>query len=186
MIEALFLDRDGVINRERADYVKSWQEFELLPSGLEALAHLGRLEQPIFVVTNQSAIGRGLMTHAILDDIHARLQRLVKANGGHIDSFYVCPHRPDERCECRKPKAGLLFQAAREHHLSLPNCLFVGDSITDYQAARTAGCQSILVETGRQGSQLPLLLANEQSKPTVVPDLASAVSLILSGNGPTN
>jgi D-glycero-D-manno-heptose 1,7-bisphosphate phosphatase len=178
MPQAILLDRDGVINRERADYVKSWGEFEVLPGALPALSRLSSLHVPILVLTNQSAIGRGLVSLATVDAIHARLQWLVHAAGGRIDAFYICPHHPVDGCACRKPKPGLLLQAAAEFNLDLTACIFVGDSYTDYQAAQAAGCDTILVQSGRQGSQLPALLANHPPVP-LVPDLVAAVLMIL-------
>jgi D-glycero-D-manno-heptose 1,7-bisphosphate phosphatase len=178
MRQALFLDRDGVINRERADYVKSRQEFELLPGVLLALARLSILQMPLIVISNQSAIGRGLVSLATVNGIHAQLQRLVNTAGGHLDAFYICPHLPADACACRKPKPGLLLQAAAEFNLDLAASLFVGDTYTDYLAAQAVGCDVILVQTGRQGLQLPALLANHPSVP-IVPDLAAAVSMIL-------
>jgi len=178
MLQAVMLDRDGVINRERADYVKSWEEFELLPGALAALSRLASLAVPILVLTNQSAIGRGLVSLETVKAIHARLQALVNAAGGRIDGFYICPHHPAHGCGCRKPKPGLLLQAAAEFNFDLSASVFVGDSITDYQAAQAAGCPSILVASGRQGTQLKSLAANDSTM-TLVPDLATAVSLLL-------
>lgn len=202
MLQGILLDRDGVINRERSDYVKSWQEFEWLPGVLPALASLATLALPICVLTNQSAIGRGIVIASQIDEIHWRLQRCVRDAGGRIDAFFVCPHHPDARCECRKPKPGLLYQAAHTFALDLRNCVFVGDSITDYQAALAAGCHAILVRSGLQGASLEDRLAAlfEQERraqrlnsgsdsdpqqplaayaPSIVDHLAAAAALIL-------
>lgn len=176
-MQAIFLDRDGVINRERADYVKSWAELELLPGALDAVARLATSRRPIFVMTNQSAIGRGIISAEAVHEIHVRLRAVVEAAGGRIDAFYICPHHPDDGCACRKPQPGLLLQAAADHGLTLSECLFVGDSITDFQAAQAANCQSILVRSGRQGSVLPTLLTDYPSVP-LVDDLAAAVILV--------
>lgn len=155
----LFLDRDGVINRQVAGYVTSWEEFELLPGVSGALARLAAFDGPILVISNQSAIARGLVSEEAVAAIHARLSALAAAAGGRIDGFYVCPHHPDAGCACRKPKPGLLLQAAAEHGLVLDECIFVGDAVTDYRAAIAAGCASILVRTGRQGGQIDALAA---------------------------
>jgi D-glycero-D-manno-heptose 1,7-bisphosphate phosphatase len=178
MYQAILLDRDGVINHERADYVKSWGEFHLLPGVLPSLRQLASLAIPICVITNQSAIGRRQVTAETVDEIHRRLQRLVAAEGGRIDAFYVCPHHPDAGCFCRKPAPGLFLKAARQHQLDLSRCIFVGDAITDYWAAQRAYCDCILVESGRQGAELSTLVqpsANVQ----IVPDLTGAVVEIL-------
>lgn len=177
MLQAILLDRDGVINRERADYVKSWAEMEILPGVLPALACLTALDVPILVLTNQSAIGRGLVSRTQVDAIHSQLQQLVRDREGRIDAFYLCPHHPRDGCACRKPKPGLLLQAAVDFRLNLRDCVFIGDSWTDYQAAAAVDCPSILVASGRQGSQLPSLLASLAAVP-LVPDLAAAVSLL--------
>lgn len=180
-IEAVLLDRDGVINLERSDYVKSWQEFELLPGSLEALARLAVLDCPILVISNQSAIGRGLMTWDTVVHIHVSLQRAAAEEGGRIDGFYVCPHHPHDGCDCRKPQPGMLLQAARDFDLALENCIFVGDAVTDYQAAMATGCRSILVRTGRQGQSLDGALG-KVSGVQIVQNLAEAVAVILAEN----
>ena len=184
-MHAVFLDRDGVINRERADYVKSWQEFAFLPDALPALARLARLSCPIVVVTNQSAIGRGLTSDAAVADIHRRMCTAVAAAGGRIDAVYVCPHRPDAGCACRKPRPGLLQQAAADLGLVLTECLLIGDSISDLQAAHAVGAAALLVRSGRQGPQLAALIAAEVKRHAsltgvpLLPTLAEAVDLLL-------
>lgn len=157
--QAVFLDRDGTLNRERADYVKSWQEYEWLPGALNALAVLSTLEVPILVVTNQSAIGRGILHPEALHAIHAQVRAEAQAAGGRLDDFLVCPHAPADGCACRKPKPGLLLEAAVRYNLDLRRCLFIGDSLTDMHAAEAAGCAWLLVRTGRQGPILDGALA---------------------------
>lgn len=159
--DAILLDRDGTINVERTDYVKSIDELILLAGALSALASLSVFGAPIVLITNQSAIGRGIVSHEQIAEIHAHLCSLVRTAGGHIDAIYVCPHRPDEACSCRKPKPGLLQSAASEMGFDLRRSIFVGDSITDYQAARAAGCTPVLVRTGRQASKLAHLVTTE-------------------------
>jgi len=100
---AVFLDRDGVICRNRDDYVKCWAEFEWLPGSLEAIVQLSRQGLVVVVVTNQSALARGLTSEALVEDIHQRMQAGIQESGGRISGVYVCPHRPDEGCNCRKP-----------------------------------------------------------------------------------
>ncbi len=181
MMRGILLDRDGVLNRERADYVKSWAEFEWLPGVLPALQRLAACALPIVVITNQSVIGRGIATQATIEAIHQRAQQEAAAAGGRIDDFFICPHQPADHCRCRKPQPGLLEQAAAKYQLSLPDSFFIGDAITDYQAAQAAGCQSILVESGRQGPGLrqAVALQTASSSPPIVADLAVAVSLVL-------
>jgi D-glycero-D-manno-heptose 1,7-bisphosphate phosphatase len=181
MLAAVFLDRDGVINQERADYVKSWEEFQLLPGVLSALRQLASLQVPICVLTNQSAIGRGHVAAATVDEIHCRLARLVEEEGGHIDAFFVCPHHPNDDCSCRKPKPGLLHQAAHHFGVELPRCVFVGDALSDFLAADAAQCQAIMVTSGRQGSELAALLQQREDVP-VVSNLSEAVAEIVRRN----
>ncbi|MFN8445513.1 MAG: D-glycero-beta-D-manno-heptose 1,7-bisphosphate 7-phosphatase [Caldilineaceae bacterium] len=185
-IQTVFLDRDGVINQERSDYVKSWDEFRILPGVLDALHRLAQLNVPIIIITNQSAIGRGAATQETVDNIHQRLSELVTETGGKIDDVFLCPHRPDEDCGCRKPKPGLLLQAAAKYQLKLEQTVFVGDSVTDYQAAVAAQAHSILVKTGRQAQQLESLVesylqTNHQAvRPEIVDNLSVAVERIIS------
>ncbi|MCB0061173.1 MAG: HAD family hydrolase [Caldilineaceae bacterium] len=204
-MRGILLDRDGVINRERADYVKHWDEFVFLPGVLTALQRLATLPMPILVITNQSAIGRGIVSRQAVDEIHAQAQAAIHSAGGRIDGFFLCPHHPDAGCSCRKPQPGLLYQAAAQFALTIEQSVFVGDAITDYQAARAAGCQSILVKSGRQGTQLQQYLAEElageetvvrsesqqprcttqapavapSQRPPLVADLSAAVELIM-------
>lgn len=177
-MRAILLDRDGVINYERVDYVKSWQEFELLPGVLPALQRLAVLALPILVITNQSAIGRGIIPQETVTAIHRQLCTAVATAGGRIDAFFVCPHHPDADCACRKPKPGLLFQAAQQFHFPLDQAVFIGDAVTDFEAARAAGCQSILVKSGRQGASLDHFFVDAMLPPLIVADLAAAVDLI--------
>jgi D-glycero-D-manno-heptose 1,7-bisphosphate phosphatase len=165
---AVFLDRDGVINRRRDDHVKSWSEFEFLPSALDALRSLRDDGETAVVVTNQSAIGRGLMTSAELDRIHDRMLDEVRARGGDIAAVYSCPHVPGAGCTCRKPAIGLLELAAYDLSLSLSDSVLVGDSDSDLRAARSAGCQPVLVSEGSNVEWRDGLL--------VVPDLLAAVA----------
>ena len=160
----VFLDRDGVIIRNRSDYVKSWAEVEILPGAPEAIAALTRNGSRVIVITNQSAVARGLVSLDTVEEMHRRLQRVIEDAGGHVTAFYVCPHHPDDGCDCRKPRPGLLLRAAREHGIDLPRAYFVGDQAGDMEAAAAAGCTGVLVD----------------------PDLAATVRLILerSGNQP--
>jgi D-glycero-D-manno-heptose 1,7-bisphosphate phosphatase len=180
IVGAVLLDRDGVINRERSDYVKSWAEFEFLPGVLTACRRLATLDCPILVVTNQSAIGRGLTSRESVDEIHDRMCQAVLAAGGRIDRVFLCPHHPASDCACRKPRPGLLEQAAQAYGLTLSECYFVGDAERDLLAAEASGCRPILV---RSGLEAPRLADLGRSHPTLalVDDLELAAMLILTG-----
>jgi D-glycero-D-manno-heptose 1,7-bisphosphate phosphatase len=155
--KAIFLDRDGVICYNRRDYVKSWEEFAFLPGALDALRRLAQLDYATIVISNQSAIGRGLMAEETSVEINRRMQKEISQHGGRIDGVYTCPHRPEQQCNCRKPQPGLILQAARQSRLDLAHSFFIGDALTDIQAALAAGCQPILVLTGRGTEQRKLL-----------------------------
>ena len=174
---AILLDRDGVINQERVDYVKSWAELQLLPGVLPALRRLATLPNPIVVITNQSAIGRGLVEPETVAAIHDQLTQTVITAGGRLDGFFVCPHHPAAGCACRKPKPGLLQQAAQRFNFDLTQAVFIGDALTDFEAARAAGCRAILVKSGRQGATLADALPGPAAPP-IVADLAAAVALL--------
>jgi len=145
MKKAVFLDRDGVINKERKDYVKSVQEFQILdkiPKAIKMLKEEGFL---VIVITNQSAINRGLISIETLNEIHNYLQKILKENNTSIDDFYFCPHRPDENCQCRKPNPEMLVKAAQEHNIDMNQSFMIGNSLTDIQAAEKSGCKGILL-----------------------------------------
>lgn len=175
---AVFLDRDGVINRNRADHVKSWAEFEFLPGALASLQRLARLPCLVIVVSNQSIIGRGLVSQSVVDEIHQRMMAEIDAAGGRIDAVFYCPHRPDEGCGCRKPQPGLLLHAARELAIDLTRSFLIGDAESDVRAAQAAGCLPLLVRTGRGQAQELLLRQQGLDSVIVVDDLASAVAWI--------
>ncbi len=174
VVEAVFLDRDGTLNVERTDYVKSIDELALLPGVLDALARLAALNLPLILITNQSAIGRGIVSTHQVERIHEHLRSMVHAAQGRIDAVYLCPHPPDAGCTCRKPKPGLLLAAANDWRLDLARCAFIGDSMADLGAARAVGCQPILVRTGRQAQQLDELI-HRDSDVVLVDDLSAAV-----------
>jgi D-glycero-D-manno-heptose 1,7-bisphosphate phosphatase len=145
---AIILDRDGVLNVRppRAQYVRRPSDFVWLPGALEAVRLLAAAGYRVIVVSNQAGIGRGVMTEADLDAVHARMAQAVVAAGGRIDAIYHCPHDWDEGCDCRKPKPGMLFQAQRDHNLDLTRTPFVGDDDRDGEAAAAAGCPFLKVD----------------------------------------
>ncbi len=146
---AIFLDRDGVINENRADHVKNWDEFAFIPGALESISALAATGLPVFVVTNQAAVNRGLMTRETLDGIHERMKAEVYRAGGLITQVYHCPHDNHENCQCRKPSPGMLLQAAADFSIDLSRSFLVGDAWTDIAAGKEVGAHSILLMTGR-------------------------------------
>jgi len=179
MRPAVFLDRDGVIIENRGDYVKSWQEVRFLPGALKALRRLGRSEYAIVMVTNQSAVGRGFIPLEQAISINDQVVARIQGRGGRVDGSYMCPHRPDEGCGCRKPAPGMLFRAAEEMGLDLGRSFLIGDALSDMQAAQGADVQGILVLTGRGVQQASELAARGRGGCTVVSDLSAAVDHIL-------
>ena len=176
---AVFLDRDGVINENRPDYVKSLDEFVFLPNVFEPLQQLAQNGLFIVVVSNQSAINRGLVLPETVEAINRQMCEVEATNGGRIDAVLTCPHRPDEHCHCRKPAPGLLLQAAERFALKLPRCYLIGDAIGDIAAGLAVGCRSILVLTGKGREQLPRLAEEGYSGYHVAADLREAVSWIV-------
>lgn len=173
---AIFLDRDGVINANRADHVKSWDEFVFLPGVLDALRQLATRDFVLVVTTNQAAIGRGLMSEATLRDIHAQMSDAIARAGGRLDAIYFCPHRPEDLCACRKPQPGMYLAAARQFGIDPARSYVIGDAQADVDAARAIGAQGILVLTGRGSEQFAQMTARNDY--IVVADLACAVEWI--------
>jgi D-glycero-D-manno-heptose 1,7-bisphosphate phosphatase len=145
----LILDRDGVINYDSDDYIKSLDEWIPLPGAVEAIARLSQAGWTVAVATNQSGIARGYYDLGTLDAMHARLCQLVAEQGGELGLIVYCPHGPDEGCTCRKPKPGMLEQIAAYYGVALKGVWFVGDSSGDLTAARAVDCQPVLVKTGK-------------------------------------
>jgi len=151
---AVFLDRDGVINQYRPDYVRVESDFEFVPDAEDAFRVLGRLRAPLVVVTNQSAIGRGTTTAAVVEAIHDRLMNQARAWGAPLASIEVCPHAPEDRCSCRKPRLGLFRRAEERLGLSLPGSFLIGDAPTDIESAAALGVRAVRVRTGRGAEPL--------------------------------
>jgi len=141
LYKAVFFDRDGVINKERADYVKNVNELEINPNVAKYIRKLKNGGFLIIVITNQSAVNRGLTTHEDIKEIHLEIQKYMNQHGTTIDSFYYCPHRPTENCECRKPKPGMILKASKDFKIDLSSSWLLGDSDSDIKAAKQAGCK---------------------------------------------
>lgn len=179
---AVFLDRDGVINVNRPDHVKSWDEFVFLPNALTALAKLAASDFRVIVTTNQSAIARGLVAEETVRAIHARMIADVTRAGGRIDAVYFCPHHPDDKCACRKPQVGLFLQAARDFAIDFTRSFVIGDAFSDVAAALAIGAQPILVLTGRGRAQYAEMVANNHAQQRIADDLLGAVEWILTND----
>lgn len=172
----VLLDRDGVINVDSDEFIKSPEEWQPLPGSLEAIALLNRHGYKVAVITNQSGIGRGLFNVATLDSIHAKMQRLVTEQGGEISAIYYCPHLPDEACDCRKPKPGLLQRFSQEQQIPLKDVYVVGDSWRDIQSGIAVQATSLLVKTGKG---LRTLADHPEPNIPVFEDLYAAAEYII-------
>ena len=149
MMKLCILDRDGTVNADSDDYVKSPDEFQPLPGALEAIARLNHAGWHVVLASNQSGLGRGLFDVASLNAMHAKLHTLLAAVGGRIDAIFYCPHTPDDHCRCRKPGPGLFEQIGERYGMDLRGVPVAGDSARDLVAGATAGCAPHLVLTGK-------------------------------------
>lgn len=180
MYPAIFLDRDGVIIENRADYVRSWTDVSFYPEALEALAQFSAKPLKIVIVTNQSAVGRGIISLHQAQTINEQLVESVQEAGGRIDGVFMCPHAPGDQCECRKPKPGLLFQAAVAFSIDLSRSVMIGDALTDILAGRAAQVsQAALVRTGRGAEQESLPEMAKLGPLPVYSDLAAALASLV-------
>jgi len=152
--KTIFLDRDGVINKEKKDYVKNIDEFEIFEYVPQLIKLLKENNYLVIIVTNQSAINRGLLTNEKLEEIHNYLKKKLKLNNTSIDGIYYCPHTPEQNCECRKPKPGLFLKAMKDFDIDLENSFMIGDSEKDIEAANKIGCKGILLEKDQKLSEI--------------------------------
>jgi len=144
----LFLDRDGVINVDRPDYIKNIHELQFYPDSLEALRLTRKKGIRIILISNQSAVNRGIISLQDLWDLHHHMVSCIEAKGGRLGAAIYCPHRPDENCSCRKPSPGMLVKASKLFRIRLDGTFMVGDRLKDLQAAQRAGCQGVFLERG--------------------------------------
>ena len=177
-MKLIILDRDGVINEDSPDYIKHPDEWHAIPGSLQAIARLHQAGWRVAVASNQSGLARGLFDISALTAIHQKLRKELAQLGGAIDSFFVCPHGPDDDCVCRKPLPGLFHDIAKRYDVDLAGVPAVGDSLRDIQAASTAGCRPWLVQTGNGPKTLKQ--GNLPPATQVVANLAEAVEQILS------
>lgn len=180
-MKVIFLDRDGVINKnpKEHNYIKSWDEFVFLPGARKAIKRLNNHSYSVIVVSNQAGINKGLISQDRVEEIHRLMAEEIKNSGGEIRAVYYCPHREDENCDCRKPHPGLLLKAARDFSLDLKRSYLIGDAIEDISAGERAGCQTILVLTGRGKKHLHNRKEWESKPDFIAKDIEEAVDWIL-------
>jgi D-glycero-D-manno-heptose 1,7-bisphosphate phosphatase len=172
--QLIVLDRDGVINVDSPDYIKSAEEWQPLPGSIDAIVRLHKMGFVVYVATNQAGLAKRKFTSEDLVAMHNKLMTLVEDAGGAIAGIYFCPHHPDDNCDCRKPKPGLLNEIRSAHTTGIESMTFVGDSRKDIDAALAGGCQPVLVLTGN-GRKTQEELANDWPNIPVFDDLASFV-----------
>lgn len=177
-MKLIILDRDGVINEDSPDYVKGPDEWHAIPGSLQAIARLHQAGWTVVVASNQSGLARGLFDISALTAIHLKLRKELAQLSGAVDSFFVCPHGPDDGCLCRKPLPGLFHDIARRYDVDLTDVPTVGDSLRDIQAGASAGCRPWLVQTGNGPKTLQQGKLPDNTQ--VVQHLAEAVEQILS------
>lgn len=183
MKKVVFIDRDGVINKDSADYIKNCDEFEFLPGSLEAFKLLKTEGYETIVITNQSVIGRNMVTPDGLNSIFAKLIDGVEAAGGNIKDIFFCPHIPDDHCQCRKPLPGMIINAHEKYGINLRTSYMIGDSVKDIECSKNAGCGfSVLVKTGN-GLKAVIELAEKKTAPDYIAEnLLDAAKWIIKNN----
>ena len=173
----IVLDRDGVINSDSEHFIKSPEEWRPVPGSVEAVARLNHAGYRVVVATNQSGIGRGLFDMGMLNTIHEKMHKALAHAGARVDAIFFCPHTADSKCECRKPKAGMLIEIGKRFNTELTGVPCIGDSLRDLQAAEAVGAQPMLVLTGK--GEKTLRDGDFPKRTVIFPDLAFAVSALL-------
>ena len=176
---AVFLDRDGTLTADGTSYIWKIENLVLIPSAADALKRLQDAGYKLFVITNQSGVGRGYFTREAVESIHAYLDSHFGSAGVHFDAYFVCPHQPEDNCDCRKPKPKFLLEAARTHGLDLSRCFMIGDRPTDIQTGINAGTKTILVLTGAGRDSLA---KHEVNPDFTAEDIGEAATWILKHN----
>lgn len=179
MKKLIILDRDGVINQDSDEYVKSPQEWLPIAGSLEAIARLNYADYIVAVATNQSGIARKLFTMDTLVDMHNKMHLLVAEAGGRIDAIFFCPHAPRDNCDCRKPKPGMLIDIGKRFNVDLRDAYVVGDSLRDLQPAATVDATPILVKTGKGEKTADNLSAHDLKRSLVFENLAAVADYLL-------
>ncbi len=187
--KVIFLDRDGVINVDPEfindyRYVTKWKEFRFLPRVKRAIRRLSENGYSIYIISNQAGIGKGYFTLKDLKDVTDRMKRQIEKAGGRITDAFYCPHRQEDNCGCRKPKAGLFKKALKRGRIDFGKTYFIGDNIRDVEAGRAIGCKTVLVLSGKtRRSDIPGKVREAGSKPDFIKrDLFDAVDLVLKGD----
>ena len=178
-MKVIVLDRDGVINHDSDDYIKSAEEWRPLEGSLDAIARLKHSGYTVVVASNQSGLARGFFDIEALSAMHGKMDEMLAEIGARIDAIFYCPHGPEDGCDCRKPKPGMLLEIGQRFNVSLEDVIFIGDSISDIKAAYSAHAKAMLVRTGKGAKAEKILQTECKGNVPVFDDLASAVTAIL-------
>lgn len=173
----IVLDRDGVINHDSDEYIKTPDEWIPIDGSLEAIARLNQAGYRVVVVTNQSGVSRGYYNAEMLTKIHQKMTGMLEAVGGHLNGIFYCPHHPDDHCECRKPKPGLMHQVSEALQTDFSDALLIGDAKRDIDCAHAVNCKAVLVRTGK-GERTLAYYPDWQLTP-IYDDLSAVVDVIL-------
>ena len=178
-MKLIILDRDGVINEDSDDYIKSPDEWIPIPGSLDAIARLNHAGYAVAIASNQSGIARGYFNVQALAAMSVKMNEMLSLHGGRIDAMVFCPHGPNEHCDCRKPKPGMLIEIGNRFKTSLGSVPFVGDNINDLLAARAAGVKPVLVRTGKGEQTVAMLPDYDFNDVPVYDDLQAVVDVLL-------
>jgi histidinol-phosphate phosphatase family protein len=181
--KAVFLDRDGVINKRRRTYVKSWSEFKFLPGVKEAIKVLIENGYEIIVVSNQGAVGWGVTSKSALAEIHRNMNKELKEAGAELTEVFFCPHNPVLKCECRKPRPGMLVEAGKKYNIDPERSWMIGDMITDIQAGKAYGSRTIQIKAGNKADTKKSETVDNTEPDYIVKNLTEAVEIIIKESG---
>lgn len=178
-MKLIVLDRDGVINHDSDEYIKSKEEWLPIDGSLEAIARLNHSGYTVVLASNQSGLARGYFDIEALSSMHRKMDEMLEKIGGRVDAVFYCPHGPDDGCACRKPRPGMLLEIGQRFNVSLKDVTFIGDSISDIKAASNANAKAMLVRTGKGVKAEKILQAECKSEIPIYDDLSAAVTAIL-------
>ncbi|MBE9564818.1 MAG: D-glycero-beta-D-manno-heptose 1,7-bisphosphate 7-phosphatase [Proteobacteria bacterium] len=178
-MKVIVLDRDGVINHDSDAYIKSAEEWLPIEGSLEAIARLNHGGYTVVIASNQSGLARDVFDIEALSAMHRKMDDMLTKVGGHIDAVFYCPHGPEDACDCRKPKPGMLLEIGQRYNVPLKEVVFIGDSISDVKAASNANSKAMLVRTGKGVKAEKILQAECKVSIPVFDDLAAAATAIL-------
>lgn len=178
-MKLIILDRDGVINQDSDDYIKSPDEWIPIPGSLDAIARLNHAGYSVAIASNQSGIARGYFSLETLAAMNVKMNEMLSQLGGRIDAMFFCPHGPKDGCDCRKPRPGMLTDIGNRFQAGLGDVMFVGDNINDVKAAKAAGARPVLVRTGKGEQTVEILAENSMNGIPVYDDLAGFVNSML-------